>query len=405
MAQRIAAWRASAAALASRIYPGLDEALWNRQRDRVVRSAAPLPPLPARAAPPADAGPRLVLVATHDGPDAATWRPGAGNHFFEIAQTAGDLIGHDRVHVLRAMPGEHVDTWQARVVREVAEQGATHVLVNIETDPFELDDWNWDVFVRRLRAAWTGTLMGLMYDSAFEWTIIRARRLARLDPRMLVVALDRPIDTLVPPTQRHVGPVLLPISRASQAAVAEATAGVAKDVDVSFIGALYPYRVPVIDRLREEGVDVRVNPQRPDVTRTYEESRANQPGYLAYMTALARSEITLNLSRANTEDVQQLKTRLIEASIVGCLVATDDADRSDRFFEQDVHFLRFADTPQCADAVRSLLADRDALAARQDAARARAVAIAETVFWETVDRGLRDSGLAPLLAPARQAAS
>jgi spore maturation protein CgeB len=111
------------------------------------------------------------------------------------------------------------------------------------------------------------------------------------------------------------------------------------------------------------------------------------------MSGLARSEITLNFSRANMVDVQQLKTRLLEASFVGCLVATDDADLSDRYFTEGQDFVRFRSVPDAADVVRPLLADRERLRRMQQAARLRARDIAETVFWERVDAGLATSGL------------
>lgn len=53
--------------------------------------------------------------------------------------------------------------------------------------------------------------------------------------------------------------------------------GAEKVYDLTFIGALYDYRVQLIDQLRADGVNVAVNPHRPDVTADYHESRANQP--------------------------------------------------------------------------------------------------------------------------------
>lgn len=389
IAGRMAAWRAAAGAAASRVYPGLDARLWNRQRDRLIRAAAPLPPVTPRSAD----GPRLVAIATGEGPDAPTWQPAAGNHFYEIARTAADLMGADRVLILRAGADEPPDAWHARMIAAIADFGATHVIANVEIDPYDHEEWTWDLFQSRLRASWPGVLLGLMYDSAYEWTAIRAQRLVRRDRRTLMVALDRSMAGILPPPLAHVGPVILPMCRDTQASLLEATTGLPKDVDLSFIGALYPYRVPVIDDLAEHGIPVTVNPQRPDATRTYEESRANQPDYRAYMSGLARSEITLNFSRANMVDVQQLKTRLLEASFVGCLVATDDADLSDRYFTEGQDFVRFRSVPDAADVVRPLLADRERLRRMQQAARLRARDIAETVFWERVDAGLATSGL------------
>lgn len=377
------------------MYPGLDSRLWNRQRDRLLRSAAPATPVTARIVD----GPRLVAIATGEGADSPTWRPAAGNHFFEIAQTAIDLLGSDRVLILRAGAGEEPDDWHPRMIAAIADFGATHVIANVEIDPFDHEEWSWDLFQTRLRASWPGVLLGLMYDSAYEWTEIRARRLVRRDRQTLMVALDRSMAGVLPPPLAHVGPVILPMCRDTQTILDEVTADLAKDVELSFVGALYPYRVPVIDDLDAHGIPVIVNPQRADVTRTYEESRANQPDYRAYMSGLARSEVTLNFSRANMVDVQQLKTRLLEASFVGCLVATDDADLSDSFFTEGQDFVRFRSVADAAAVIQPLLADRARLRRLQQAARLRAHEIAETVFWGRVDEGLQRSGM-PVLTGA-----
>ena len=392
------AWRSSLGAAASRIYPGLDAALWNRRRDRLAsddrRRWSPESPASERVE---SVRPLLLIVTTGDGPASPEWRPAAGNHIFEVAQSAIDLLGQERVVVTHVEAGERVDAWHDRVIALAIESGATHLLANVETDPRDTDEWTWDLFVDHLQHAWNGTFIGLMYDSAFEWTTIRAKRLATRDPRALLVALDRPLSDDLPGPRAHVGPVLLPLSLPTQAAVENAIRDVPKDIPVSFIGALYDYRVPLLDGLRDAGVELAVNPQRDDAVRTYLESRTAQPGYLSYMTALARSEITVNLSRAHAENVLQLKTRVLEASFAGCLVATDDADRSDHYFTVDREFIRFSGVADAAAKIPGILADPARLASMQDAARQRARAIAGTVFWGAVDTGLRRSSLPALL--------
>jgi hypothetical protein len=395
----MAAWRASLGATASRVYPGLDAAVWNAQRNRLAGQdrRRPWTAAPRPAPGPSDPGPRLVIITTGDGPESPEWHPAAGNHIFEVAQSAIDLLGADRVLVTHVPAGEPPAAWHDRVIGLVMSFGATHVLGNVETDPHDSAEWTWDLFCDRLATAWPGIFLGLMYDSAFEWTTIKGRRLAERGSRVLLVALDRPLGDELPGARRHVGPVLLPLSLPTQAIVEEALADVVKDIPVSFIGALYDYRVPILDALIAAGVAVAVNPQRLDVTRTYAESRTDQPGYVDYMRTLARSEITVNLSRAHTEETKQLKTRILEGSFAGCLVATDDADRSDHYFTEGAEFARFGSVADGSRVLPALLADPDRLAAMQAAARARARAIADSVFWGAVDSGLRASGMPPLL--------
>ncbi len=399
IATRLAAWRASLGATASRVYPGLDAAVWNAQRNRLASQDRRRPwtaaPAPSRG--PSDPAPRLVVITTGDGPESPEWHPAAGNHIFEVAQSAIDLLGVDRVLVTHVASGESPAAWHDRIIGLIVSFGATHVLGNVETDPHDSAEWTWDLFCDRLATAWPGIFIGLMYDSAFKWTTIKGRRLAERSSRVLLVALDRPLGAEIPGARRHVGPVLLPLSLPTQAIVEEALADVTKDIPVSFIGALYDYRVPILDSLTAAGVAVAVNPQRLDVTRTYAESRTDQPGYVDYMRTLARSEITVNLSRAHTEETKQLKTRILEGSFAGCLVATDDDDRSDHYFTEGVEFARFASVADGARVLPGLLADPERLARLQAAARSRARAIADTVFWRAVDDGLRTSAMPPLL--------
>ena len=315
-----------------------------------------------------------------------------------MAQTAIDLLGAEHVLVTHVKEDESPEQWHDRIIDAILGFGATHVLGNVETDPRDPGEWTWDLFSDRLAAAWPGAFIGLMYDSAFEWTTIKARRLADRSPRVLLVALDRSLTDDIPGPRKHVGPVLLPLSKPTQLIVESAIAGLAKDIPVSFIGALYDYRVPMLDELRRVGVDVAVNPQRADTTRTYSESRTDQPDYVDYMRALARSDITINLSRAHAEDTKQLKTRVLEGSFAGCVVATDDPDKSDHYFTQDTEFARFTSVTDGARVIPALLSDRARLADMQRAARTRAREIADTVFWGAVDKGLRTSGMPPLLS-------
>lgn len=46
------------------------------------------------------------------------------------------------------------------------------------------------------------------------------------------------------------------------------------------------------------------------------------------MLALAQSNLPLNFSQSSTGPCQQLKTRVREASAIGCVVLTDDVDRT-----------------------------------------------------------------------------
>jgi hypothetical protein len=232
-----------------------------------------------------------------------------------------------------------------------------------------------------------------MYDSAFEWLQLKTKRIGKIYPRVLYVDICEPITGYVVPGRPEVGPVTMPMSQASVNRINEYVSGLEKVHQVSFIGALYDYRVDLINALKSDGFDVVVNPHRPDTTVNYLDSRTNQPTYLDYMAGLARSELTINFSLASGGPHEQYKIRVQEASLVGTICLTDDRERTRLFFEPN-EYRFFESISSIEKVVESTLSDPNQLANDQNAAKKRAQALAKTDFWgkinETLDvRGLR----------------
>lgn len=393
-------WRARVGAAAASVYPrSLDTDVWTIGRaqhtlrqSRLLRAEASLL---ARLSPPPGSPTHLVVVASH-GPEGATnWHVGGGNLFFEVYLSAVELLGPENVTLFGADPAEAEVSWQRRLLRTLAESRATHVIAQIETDPNQGDRWSWDVVASILDNSWPGTFIGIMHDSAFEWLRLRTRRVAKKLPRLLIGDICEPIDGFVRPGQYEVGPMTMAMSSASVAAIDERVRDVRKEFDISFIGALYDYRVDLIERLRAAGLNVAVNPHRPDTTTTYDESRAGQPTYLDYIAGLARSELTINFSLASGGPHEQYKIRVQEASLVGCLCLTDDRDRTRHFFASDEY--AFFDSIESLPRVAlEILGDRAALRKRQARASARAHILAATDYWGRLENGLRRRGLPSL---------
>lgn len=381
--------------VAKRAYPQLDRDVWlvkrrvktRRPRQRLASVARSLrldridPHRP----------PHLVVVA-HEGPDVKNWRVAGGNHFFEVYQSATEVLGEDRVTLFAARPDEPTHAWHARLLRTISEVGATHLIAQIEMDSNQPGHWNWDIVLPVLSRHWRGATIGLMYDSAYEWLRIRAHRLGSQTRRMLVAELCEPMVDFIRPGQYEVGPMTMPLSQASVAAIDDYVRDLPKEYDVSFIGALYDYRIELLDRLRATGFKVAVNPHRPDETLTFEASRVNQPTYLDYMAGLARSELTVNFSLAHGGPHEQYKIRVHEASLVGCLCLTDDGDRSRHFFAQNEYGF-FPSVEALPDVVAARLADREQLARDQADARDRAHLLSRTDFWGRIDDGFARRGL------------
>lgn len=382
-------------AIPGRIWPGLDEILWNRARDRQTRQAIHAYANALAAVAGRDdirTRPAHVVIVPMTGPDVPSWKAAGGNFFYEIAQSAREYAGAETVTIFPVEPGEDPARWHERLIRLLADSGATHVMAQVESDPNAPESWTWDILWSQLRTRWDGVFLGVMFDSSYRWLTIATRRMARMSDRFVLVDICMPMDGVLVRGRPEVGPVNMPVSDASLAVIDTETAGLGKVYDVSFIGTLYPYRVEMIEAVRASGVNVAVNPHRSDVTRDFAESRANQPTYVDYMTGLMQSRLTINFSRSSAGDFQQLKTRVLEASAVGCLVLTDDVDRTDRFWAAD-EYGYFASPQDVPALVGRFLADPSGLERAQQAARRRARTLNVTSFWGGIDDVLSRRGL------------
>lgn len=386
-----------AARLFRRIYPRLDLDYWRIERLRLVRAARPLlkPQTDRLRSRGTTRGrrPHLVVVPDH-GRESSTWDVACGNLFFEIWQSAIEVLGADHVSLFEVRVGEDEHQWHGRLLDALAELPATHLIVQIEADPMSTSAWSWDVVADALASSWDGAMIGVMYDSAYEWLQRRARRAGRLMPNLLIADLCVPKDGFVRSGRFDVGPMTMPLSQASIATIDAYVSELPKVHEVTFIGTLYEYRVELLKPMRDLGVKVAINPHRPGAPDD-EESSIERSTYLAYMAALAQSDLTVNFSLARGGPHEQYKIRVHEASLVGCMCLTDDLHRSRLFFtDNQVTYFQSAETLDAAVAER--LSDRSTLRADQESARRRAHELSRTDFWGRIDDGLNRRRLPPL---------
>jgi hypothetical protein len=398
MAEQSASFVGKVTAPLHKIFPDLHYRVWNRQRDKAIkRQIADLSnwgPLLTHSS--QDSNRDLhVVVIPHYGPDAPTWHVAGQNHFFEIYQSLIEILGADRVTLFSTDKSDPDFKYHSDLLEILVSTKATHVVGQIETDPNKGDQWSWDVPMTMLSRHWDGVFIGVMWDWAYPWLSVRAQRLAHINSRLLVAELCQPISGLTVKGRAEAGPMTMPLSRATTDAIVERVSGAEKLYDLTFIGALYDYRVQLIDQLRADGVNVAVNPHRLDVTTDYDESRANQPTYLDYMYGLAQSQITINFSQAAGGPGEQYKIRIQEAALAGCLCLTDDRDGTRHFFAPD-QYGYFAEVTNLEQVVKSALADPEELHRRQLSAQQRALELAHTDFWGRIEAALQSRALRPL---------
>ncbi len=364
-----------------RVFPQLHEYAFNRDRNREVPASRLR--LRPRDTPSLSDRPPHIIVAALEGPRCGSWGPAQGNYYFEIYQSACERFGAERVSVLDIYPQGQPD-WGVRLAELIRETEATHLFAHMERDPGLEVQWTWDEVWAGIAPWWDGVFIGVMWGSGFDLVRMKGRRLARMSPNLLGLDICVPIDDVLVRGRPEVGPVPLIESKATQKLLFERLKEVSKTSDLSFIGALYPYRQELLNRLAAQGIRVAVNPHK-DLTDGNGNAR---PSWLDYMSALAASEMTLNFSMASSGAHQQLKWRVIEATLAGTLLVTDDKDRTSTFFTVGEDFVQLHTAEDLPSIVESWLAHPTALRAAQMCAQQHSRQIATNGLWDLVGAAL-----------------
>ena len=379
-----------------RFAPTWNERPWNSLRDTELMRVG-LERRPEKSLVQHVGDPHVVVIPI-EGPSMNVFEPGRANIYYEAFATAVERYGAENVSLFDVAPGEDTAVWQGRLRDYLGDVHASHVLFHCESDPGgEEHKWNWDAMIARTQGSFKGVYVGGMFDSSHKWISAKSRRLARMTPRFMVVDICVPHDGTMVRGRAEVGPVNMPMSSASLELLHSRIDSLPKTHDVSFIGALYPYRVALIEMLRAEGLNVAVNPHRADTTADFEASRADQPGWLDYMAGLAQSKMTINFSQSSAGPYQQLKTRVLEATLAGTYLLTDDRDRTREFFEPGVEFGFFPTTEDLPKLAPEFIRMAETFDWRSVQAKAEHLGL--TDYWSGIEAGLALRDLPSLPAP------
>jgi len=333
---------------------------------------------------------KLLLVVPSADHLQIPWEPAQGNYSFELYETACAYMGADRVHTLRIAPGGEAHEYHHQIVNYLHEHRITHVLSRIDIEANGDPHWNWDQFARLLRSTWNGVFLPLSYDSAYPYVAMHLDRITRLHSRAMPIVLDRPISGVIRPRRPAAGPLFLPLSDASTNLILTTLQDVTPEFDLTFIGnvAGYPYRSELLNALEHEGLQVTVNPQG--------RSAATMPGFMEYAAALRRSKVTLNFTRCNGVPVTQLKTRMLEGSLFGSVVAADSALYARDYFVEGEEFISYDSPRHLHEQLIALDAEPDRLDAMRAKAFLRANDLRVRNFWEATNQALTQRGLPTL---------
>jgi hypothetical protein len=327
----------------------------------------------------------LIIVPQSWHSSRGTWKPAAGNYFFDIWQSAVERYGSANVELHEVEPGD--SAWQQKALTVIRETKPSHVLLQGEEDP-NGDPFALTNFASALVKFWDGQLILVMYDSVYWWHIFKAENVARLYPQTSVHAIDR-----FPRELRHVlhrtGPGVLPTSLKTLDVLRKSTPWLDAPSDTSrltFVGSLYPDRLKQLKKYADYGIDVQVNPHR--------EGRRDRPTYEEYSAAIRHSWGTINLSRNHGMPSKHVKTRVLEAPLFGTVLFSDEKRMSSLVVPED-SFVYFKNKRDLAKKVAYYRAHPEEFAGLRDRGQARANDIAATIFWTVIEAGVVGSGIKP----------
>jgi hypothetical protein len=148
-----------------------------------------------------------------------------------------------------------------------------------------------------------------------------------------------------------------------------------EDFSLSFHGKLYPYRVVQIGKIEKFGIRIEVN----------RSNSGKQRDYPTYIQDLNSDGLVLCLSRANAQNINQLKCRILEAALFGGIVLTDEKRLIGQFFPKG-DFFYFRSTRHLRRILTTISHSPEKIIEMRESARVHANYISNQYFWEKIEQ-------------------
>lgn len=340
---------------------------------------------------------KLLFILPPGYRDSSPFEPAQGNYNYEIVRSAIERYGENSVEVFHSTTNNDWAYECRKIVEFVGKNKITHLMFYIASKEARTHLWRWDILAGELRRHHTDvTAIGYLTDGTYELHQVRCRRFQDVYPKSIFIQIDAaPSDKYVK-HGRLIGPTFLPISHESMGLIQEHLSHLQNvhEYDLSFVGKMYGYRKKIIEKLISDGLKIAINPQKS-------EEIGGKASYLDYLSALSRSTYTLNLARANGRRQKQLKSRILESVIVGSIPVTDDDGLTQNIFSRELPFIGFKRPGEILDIVsrnpRDWASSSRTLLGPSPA-REEIVMLACGHFWETLEKGLKNTAL-PCLIP------
>lgn len=320
---------------------------------------------------------KRVLVIAHyyfAGPEY--WKPGCGNFFYEIYASAIDRYGFENVEVFSVSESEPGEQWLSRLTIEL-ERGFDIFLGFGELNPNSDTDWDWDANLDSIRKTWGGLAIFVVFDSVWRQTLLKIDRLVSIDENVRVITIDRDVRNYLSKPLQVLGPLFMPISLLSRELISNKVPNsiASEDFSLSFHGKLYPYRVVQIGKIEKFGIRIEVN----------RSNSGKQRDYPTYIQDLNSAGLVLCLSRANAQNINQLKCRILEAALFGGIVLTDEKRLIGQFFPKG-DFFYFRSTRHLRRILTTISHSPEKIIEMRESARVHANYISNQYFWEKIEQ-------------------
>lgn len=291
---------------------------------------------------------RLMIVVPQSWhPTLREWGPGVGHFYYDLWKSAEERYGAPNVCRFQIEPDNQ--DWSQELRQEIIRSEPSHILMHIEELP------NGDLrglleFASFLRHVFQGWVTLLMYDSIYWNHLFAAELFSKAYPRTAILATDQfPSIARVP---NKTGPALLPTSQASLSELETRYVNDQNEYGLTLIGKVYGYRLRALMGLVRKGLFVEVNPHKVH-------GSLENPSYFSFYSALRDSWATINFSRANGSHVKHAKTRILEATLFGSLLVTDEYELTSQLLGAE-SFVYFKNARELKQKIEYLKANPEA---------------------------------------------
>jgi len=322
----------------------------------------------------------LLIIIPPGQSEKKRFGPGLGNYHFELFKSAQEIFGQDYVTTYSLDESKSFESEVSTLIEVIRSSTIERVLFHIESIDPAKGFWRWDILALALGSLTRKVgAIGFMTDGVYALHQLFCKRFLDIHSNSCFIQIDRKPESLYLPAGRLVGPTFLPISNASVDTLVQraSIAGLGEKNELTFIGKVYGYRKTELSVVEAAGLNVVVNPQSSGDSST-------KAAYVDFFRALVESKFTLNFSRANGVSKPQLKSRMLEARLAGCVPITDDKELNSVFFDEGRDFIAFDSVGEVAGKIRGWTDGGEGESDWFDSPRfAQCRALAQRNFWDT----------------------